>query len=70
MEAVVGVRRGQFLAHPLPPVSNEVDEQFIADAKLQGFNWSYLNLDEYSGYDEERIKEALDDWGSYECDRE
>jgi len=46
--------------------SFEVDEQFIADAKSQGFNWSYLNLDEYSVYDEEHIKEALDDWGKYQ----
>lgn len=56
-----GGKKGTLLKGTMPP-DFDVDKQFITDAESQDYRWSFINVKEYSKYDESLIKECLVDW--------
>jgi hypothetical protein len=43
----------------------ETDINLITCAKEASMFWTFLSVDRYCEYNEERFKEALKDWGFY-----
>jgi hypothetical protein len=59
-----GSPNGMVVGATMPP-EFQTDTTLIECARAKGMSFSFLNLERYNNFDEQRYKEALLDWGFF-----